>query len=80
MRQLRHKNVSELIDCIETSQFCHIIMKLSTGGELFNQLVKLTYLSEDLARHVIEQVAQAVLYLHETLGVVHRFVSRPLKL
>lgn len=75
MRQLRHPNVSELIDCVETHQYCHIIMKLSSGGELFNQLVKLTYLSEDLARHVIKQVAEAVLYLHQTLGVVHRFVS-----
>ncbi|CAI7678902.1 unnamed protein product [Penicillium pancosmium] len=75
MRQLKHPNVSELIDCIETHQYCHIIMKLSSGGELFNQLVKLTYLSEDLARHVIRQVAEAVLYLHQTLGVVHRFVS-----
>ncbi|KAJ6000004.1 hypothetical protein N7481_000413 [Penicillium waksmanii] len=75
MRQLRHPNVSELIDCIETHQYCHIIMKLSSGGELFNQLVKLTYLSEDLARHVIRQVAEAVSYLHQTLGVVHRDIK-----
>lgn len=53
-------------------------MDLCSGGELFNQLVKLTFLSEDLARHVIQQVAEAVLYLHQTRGIVHRFVISPI--
>ncbi|KAJ5223072.1 uncharacterized protein N7469_009312 [Penicillium citrinum] len=75
MRQLRHPNVTEIIDTVETGQYCHIIMKLSTGGELFNQLVKLTFLSEDLAKHVIKQVAEAVRYLHQDLGVVHRDIK-----
>lgn len=42
------------------------------GGELFHQIVKLTYFSETLARHVILQVAQGIRYLHEERGVVHR--------
>jgi serine/threonine protein kinase len=37
--------------------------------------VRLTYFSEDLSRHVIVQVAKAIEYLHETSGVVHRYVS-----
>ncbi|KAJ5085517.1 hypothetical protein N7532_010288 [Penicillium argentinense] len=74
MRQLDHNNISRLIDVIETNQYCHIVLELCTGGELFNQLVKLTYLSEDLSRHVILQVAQAVLYLHQT-GIVHRDIK-----
>lgn len=49
----------------------------SEGGELFHQIVKLTYFSEDLARHVILQVAHAIRYLHEEKGVVHRFVTSP---
>ena len=44
------------------------------GGELFHQIVKLTYFSENLARHVILQVAQGIRYLHEERGVVHRCV------
>lgn len=47
----------------------------SEGGELFHQIVKLTYFSEDLSRHVILQVARAIRYLHEEKGVVHRCVS-----
>lgn len=44
------------------------------GGELFHQIVKLTYFSEALSRHVIMQVAQGIRYLHEKKGVVHRYV------
>ena len=45
------------------------------GGELFHQIVKLTYFSENLARHVIVQVAQGIHYLHEECGVVHRDIK-----
>ena len=45
------------------------------GGELFHQIVKLTYSSENLARHVIVQVAQGIRYLHEERGVVHRDIK-----
>lgn len=44
------------------------------GGELFHQIVKLTYFSENLSRHVIMQVAHGIRYLHEEKGVVHRSV------
>lgn len=74
MRQMDHPNLIQLIDTVDTSEYCYIIMELCTGGELFNQVVKLTYLSEDLSRHVILQVARAVQYLHQTLGIVHRSV------
>lgn len=47
------------------------------GGELFHQIVKLTYFSEDLSRHVIMQVAHAVRHLHKERGVVHRYVFIP---
>jgi len=45
------------------------------GGELFHQIVKLTYFSEALARHVILQVANGIRYLHEERGVVHRDIK-----
>lgn len=50
-------------------------MELMEGGELFHQIVKLTYFSENLARHVILQVAQGIRYLHEERGVVHRDIK-----
>ena len=51
---------------------CSVVMQ---GGELFHQIVKLTYFSENLARHVILQVVRGVRYLHEERGVVHRDIK-----
>lgn len=45
------------------------------GGEIFHQIVQLTYFSEDLARHCIKQVAEGIRYLHEERGVVHRDIK-----
>lgn len=50
------------------------LQSVMEGGELFHQIVKLTYFSENLARHVILQVAQGIRYLHEERGVVHRYL------
>ncbi|KIV95864.1 hypothetical protein, variant 1 [Exophiala mesophila] len=75
MRQLDHPNIVRLIDFSESRQHYFIVLELCPGGELFHQIVRLTYFSEDLSRHVITQVAQALLYLHEETGVVHRDIK-----
>ncbi|KAK9460686.1 kinase-like domain-containing protein [Lipomyces oligophaga] len=75
LRQLNHPNIVSLIDFFESDNFYYIIMELLPGGELFHQIVRLTYFSEDLARHVIVQVAEAIRYLHEEMGVVHRDIK-----
>ena len=73
MRLLDHPNIIKLVDFAESKQYYYIILELAPGGELFHQIVRLTYFSEDLSRHVITQVASALLYLHEETGVVHRY-------
>lgn len=75
MRQLDHPNIIKLVDFSESKQYYYIILELAPGGELFHQIVRLTYFSEDLSRHVIVQVAQALEYLHEDKGVVHRDIK-----
>ncbi|KAK5053386.1 MAPK-activated protein kinase Srk1 [Exophiala sideris] len=75
MRQLDHPNIVKLIDFSESRQYYYIVLELCPGGELFHQIVRLTYFSEDLSRHVITQVAKALLYLHEECGVVHRDIK-----
>ncbi|KAK2598840.1 hypothetical protein N8I77_012225 [Diaporthe amygdali] len=75
MRQLEHPNIINLIDFSESKQYYYIILELAPGGELFHQIVRLTYFSEDLSRHVIVQVAKALEYLHEVRGVVHRDIK-----
>jgi len=75
MRGLDHPNIVKLVDFAESKQYYYIILELAPGGELFHQIVRLTYFSEDLSRHVITQVAEALEYLHEEKGVVHRYVT-----
>ncbi|KXX79432.1 Serine/threonine-protein kinase srk1 [Madurella mycetomatis] len=75
MRQIDHPNIIRLIDFSESRQYYYIILELAPGGELFHQIVRLTYFSEDLSRHVITQVAKALEYLHEERGIVHRDIK-----
>ncbi|KAG9232930.1 calcium/calmodulin-dependent protein kinase-like protein [Amylocarpus encephaloides] len=75
MRNLDHPNIVKLVDFSESRQYYYIILELAPGGELFHQIVRLTYFSEDLSRHVITQVAEALEYLHEVQGVVHRDIK-----
>ncbi|KAI9474081.1 MAG: serine/threonine-protein kinase [Benjaminiella poitrasii] len=75
MKNIRYPNIVQLIHFMETPENYFLTLDLCEGGELFHQIVKLTYFSEDLARHVITQVAQAVRYLHECCGVVHRDIK-----
>lgn len=72
MRSIHHDNVIRLISFSESDEYYYLVLELCDGGELFHQIVKLTYFSEDLARHVITQLAHAIRHLHEECGVVHR--------
>ncbi|PTB66049.1 kinase [Trichoderma citrinoviride] len=75
MRQLDHPNIIKLIEFSESKQYYYIVLELAPGGELFHQIVRLTYFSEELSRHVIVRVARALEYLHEEKGVVHRDIK-----
>ncbi|POR31684.1 Serine/threonine-protein kinase srk1 [Tolypocladium paradoxum] len=75
MRQLDHPNIVKLVEFSESKQYYYIVLELAPGGELFHQIVRLTYFSEELSRHVIIKVAKALEYLHEERGVVHRDIK-----
>lgn len=67
-------NIVKFIEFKETSSFYYIVQELLTGGEIFNSIVKYTYFSEDLSRHVIKQLGNAVRVLH-SIGIVHRDIK-----
>ncbi|KAL7421692.1 MAPK-activated protein kinase Srk1 [Cryptotrichosporon argae] len=75
MRGIDHPGVVKLYGFFESEEFYFLVLELMEGGELFHQIVKLTYFSEALSRHVIVQVAEAIRYLHEERGVVHRDIK-----
>ncbi|KAA1466271.1 Pkinase-domain-containing protein [Dentipellis sp. KUC8613] len=75
MRGTSHPSIVKLLSFSESPEHYFLVLELLEGGELFHQIVKLTYFSENLARHVIMQVAQGIRYLHEERGVVHRDIK-----
>ncbi|KAI9311738.1 kinase-like domain-containing protein [Dichotomocladium elegans] len=75
MRTINHPSIIKLYEFIETSEHYFLILELCDGGELFHQIVNLTYFSEDLSRHCIRQVADGIRYLHEEKGIVHRDIK-----
>ncbi|KAJ3575165.1 hypothetical protein NP233_g1269 [Leucocoprinus birnbaumii] len=75
MRGINNPAIVKLYNFFESPEHYFLIMELMEGGELFHQIVKLTYFSENLARHVILQVASGIRYLHEERGVVHRDIK-----
>ncbi|KZV64621.1 Pkinase-domain-containing protein [Peniophora sp. CONT] len=75
MRGIQHPGIVKLLSFSESPEYYFLVLELMGGGELFHQIVKLTYFSEALSRHVIVQVAQGIRYLHEERGVVHRDIK-----
>ncbi|KAI8334858.1 serine/threonine-protein kinase srk1 [Choanephora cucurbitarum] len=75
MRTLNHPSIVKMLAFIETTDHYFLVLELMNGGEIFHQIVQLTYFSEDLARHCIRQVAEGIRYLHEERGVVHRDIK-----
>jgi len=75
MRGISHPSVIKLTSFLESPDHYFLVLELMEGGELFHQIVKLTYFSENLSRHVILQVAHGIRYLHEERGVVHRDIK-----
>ncbi|KAF8631265.1 hypothetical protein AX15_002592 [Amanita polypyramis BW_CC] len=75
MRGINHPSIVRLSSFSESLEHYYLVLELMEGGELFHQIVKLTYFSENVARHVILQVAQGIRYLHEERGVVHRDIK-----
>ncbi|KAJ2916519.1 hypothetical protein MD484_g3931, partial [Candolleomyces efflorescens] len=75
MRGIQHPSIVKLHSFSESPEHYFLVLELMGGGELFHQIVKLTYFSENLSRHVILQVAHGIRYLHEERGVVHRDIK-----
>jgi len=71
MKQLKHPNILPLIEVFEDKEHIFLILQLVTGGELFDKIVEKGNYSERDASMIVNQILQAVAYLHKN-GIVHR--------
>ena len=68
---MRHPNVIQLYEIIETPKQLFLVMEYVSDGELFELIVKKKRLKEHEAVEFFRQLISGVEYLHE-LGIVHR--------
>ncbi|EPQ04262.1 Hormonally up-regulated neu tumor-associated kinase [Myotis brandtii] len=68
---IRHPNITQLLDILETENSYYLVMELCPGGNLMHRIYEKKRLEEAEARRYIRQLISAVEHLHRA-GVVHR--------
>uniref|UniRef100_A0A1I8HYN8 non-specific serine/threonine protein kinase n=1 Tax=Macrostomum lignano TaxID=282301 RepID=A0A1I8HYN8_9PLAT len=71
LQQIRHSNVVQLLEVLETENSYYLIVELCRGGDMMDHIVKKTRLSEAETKRYIRQVVLAIDYMHK-LGILHR--------
>ncbi|XP_054433779.1 hormonally up-regulated neu tumor-associated kinase [Pteronotus mesoamericanus] len=70
-QMIRHPNITQLLDILETENSYYLVMELCPGGNLMHKIYEKKRLEEPEARRYIRQLISAVEHLHRA-GVVHR--------
>ena len=71
LKLIRHPNIIQLYEIIETPKKLYLIMEYASGGELFEYIVKRTKLEEIEACLLFHQIVAGIEYIHK-LHIVHR--------
>jgi len=71
LKRVRHKNVIQLFEVIDTPRQIFLIMEYSDGGELFDYIVAHTRVKEPDACRFFHEIVDGVDYLHSR-SVIHR--------
>lgn len=71
LRRLRHRNIVNLVEAVESESHIWIVMECADGGGLYDRIISMDHFSEKAAAGIIKQVLRAVHYMH-SMGVVHR--------
>uniref|UniRef100_A0A8C4NMX4 Calcium/calmodulin-dependent protein kinase 1Da n=1 Tax=Eptatretus burgeri TaxID=7764 RepID=A0A8C4NMX4_EPTBU len=71
LHKLKHENIVALEDIFESPSHLYLAMELVSGGELFDRIVERGFYTERDASVLIQQILDAVRYLHHK-GIVHR--------
>ena len=71
-QMIRHPNITQLLDILETDNSYYLVMELCPGGNLMNRIYDKKRLDERETQKYIRQLVLAVEHLHRA-GVVHRY-------
>jgi 5'-AMP-activated protein kinase catalytic alpha subunit len=64
LKKVRHPNVIQLYEIIETEKELYMIMEYCNGGELFDYIVRHTRLSEKQACKFYLELISGIEYIH----------------
>jgi len=70
LKVIKHPNLIQLYEIIESSKYLYLIMEYCPGGELFDMIVKKKRLKESEASKFLGQLVCGVEYLHK-LRICH---------
>ena len=71
LKSIRHKNIIQLFDIMESKTNLYFVLEYCKGGELFDYIVKNKRLKETEACIFFQQIINGVEYLHKQ-GIIHR--------
>ena len=71
MKKLKHSNIAQLYEVIETNEQICMVLEYACGGELFDYIVARGKLTESIAARFYNQILNAIEYIHQH-NVVHR--------
>ena len=71
LKSIRHKNIIQLFDIMESKTNLYFVLEYCKGGELFDYIVKNKRLKEGEACKFFQQIINGVEYLHNQ-GIIHR--------
>lgn len=71
LKKMRHKNIIQLYEIMESTKNIYLVMEYCEGKELFEYIVMKKKLSEDEALKFFQEIIDSVDYLHSQ-NIVHR--------
>ncbi|CAH0515071.1 unnamed protein product [Peronospora belbahrii] len=72
--RLRHPNVLRMHGYFYDDSCVYLVLEYAPYGELYKELVREKYFSDDMAAHYVAQVAEALKYCH-SCNVIHRDIK-----
>jgi 5'-AMP-activated protein kinase catalytic alpha subunit len=71
LKKLKHNNIIQLYEIMESKKNLYIVMEFCDGKELFEYIVSKKKLNENEAVRIFQEIINAVEYLHEN-NITHR--------
>jgi serine/threonine protein kinase len=71
MKLLKHENIVQLKEVMQTANHIYLVLELVTGGELFDKIVSAKKFDENTARKYFHQLVLGIHYCHQQ-GIAHR--------